>query len=205
MRLIRFARLSATGPFRVSTDEEFTNFPWMVLKLLSHFQAEVSRTFSECMDNATTLHACFRTHKCVLNEFHADANSNGRCLAAKLFISRACRVKWFWFGVVACSGRGARGSCAHYNVHTWPSAPLSTLTGIPKSAANGVPSEAFSSLSRLCSQLLLAASSITQKPCPLQNVNRKWKMNEGGWNCLQPTLTHESDSAAASEGVGIAS
>lgn len=75
--------------------------------------------------------------------------------------------------------------------------PLSTLTGIPKSAANGVPSEAFSLLSQLCSQLLLTTSSITQKKCPLQNVNRKWKMNESGWNRLQPTLTHKSDRKAA--------
>lgn len=37
------------------------------------------------------------------------------------------------------------------------------------------------------------------KKCPLQNVNRKWKMNESGWNRLQPTLTHKSDRKAASD------
>lgn len=47
------------GPSVYSTDVEFTNFPWMALNVLSHFQAEVSHTFPECIDNGAPLHACF--------------------------------------------------------------------------------------------------------------------------------------------------
>lgn len=95
MQLVAPMVCQQLGPSGYSGDVEFTNFPWMALKVLSHFQAEVSRTFPECIDNAAPLHACFKTHKRVLNELHAHANSNGRCLPAKLFISRTCREKWF--------------------------------------------------------------------------------------------------------------
>lgn len=48
---------------------------------------------------------------------------NGRCLAVKLFISCACWLKRFWCCVVCFAGLRARGSCAHYNSPTCPSAP----------------------------------------------------------------------------------
>lgn len=114
--------LSATGPFRLLYWCGIYRLPLDGPQSFVTFSSRSEPHFS-CIDNAAPPHACFKTHKRALNELHAHANSNGRCLPAKLFISRACREKWFWFGVVACSGLGARGSCAHYNVHTWPSAP----------------------------------------------------------------------------------
>lgn len=106
--------------------------------------------------------ACFRTHTCQLNELHANANWSGRCPPAKVMVIHwngcDCRPSW----------ASSRGSCARYTPGHPPA--LSTGTGIPKSAANGVPLEAF------CSSI--AAVLHPSQKCPLQSVNRKWKMNE---------------------------
>lgn len=105
-------------PLEGPTDEEFTNSPWMVLKGLLHLQVEVSYTMTEWTECAMLRYAaCLRlTNACWMSQ-RAHTNSNGRCLAAKLFISWACRVKWFWFCVCASLGLGP-GAAALITTHT---------------------------------------------------------------------------------------
>lgn len=81
-------------------------------------------------------------------------------------------------------GLAAHGSCAHYT--RGPPPIVSTSTGIPKTAANGVPSEASSLLPPLARYVLHQSHK-----CPLQSVNRKWKTDESGWKCLEATWTHK--------------
>lgn len=98
--------------------------------------------------------------------------------AVKLFISCACRTKWFWFRVAGSSGLRAQGSCTHYNTHTHLPTRPSTLTGITAfNRFGGVPSEAFSLYHR-CAECVSQLPGTTHSP---KMSNKCWHELKEQW------------------------